>query len=93
MIKGILCDFFIFTIEQIILLNTYCTYNKAIPKISHIKTLQNLCKMRLKKNNKKVSNKLESQQFISNVDCEATGAWITLKLGGLLSFMIRNAFL
>ena len=42
-LKGILCDFFIFTLEQIIVLNTYCTYNKPIPKISHVKTLQNLC--------------------------------------------------
>ena len=27
------------------------------------------------------------------VDCEAIRVWITLKLGSLLSFMIRNAFL
>ena len=31
--------------------------------------------------------------FYSNVDCEAIRAPITLKLGSLLSFMIRNAFL
>ena len=48
--------FFIFTLEQIIVLNKYCTYNKPIPKISHVKTLQNLCKMRYKKNKNK--NKL-----------------------------------
>ena len=29
-------------------LNKYCTYNKPIPKILHVKTLQNLCKMRCK---------------------------------------------
>ena len=28
MVKGILCDFFIFTLEQIIVLNKYCTYNQ-----------------------------------------------------------------
>ena len=28
---------------QIIVLNNYCTENKPIPKISHIKTLQNSC--------------------------------------------------
>ena len=56
--KGILCDFFIFTLEQIIVLNKYFTYNKSIPKISHVKTLQNLCKMRYKKNKKVVRNKL-----------------------------------
>ena len=47
-LKGILCDFFILTLEQIIVLNKYCTYNKPIPKISQAKTLQNLCKMRYK---------------------------------------------
>ena len=41
--------FFIFTLEQIIVLNTYCTYNKPIPKISHVRTLQNLGEMRYKK--------------------------------------------
>ena len=65
--KGILCNFFIFTLEQIIDLNKYCTYNKPIPKISHVKTLQNLCKMRYK-TNKKVRNKTF---YFSNVDCEA----------------------
>ena len=48
-IKGILCDFYKFTLEQIIAFNKYCTHNKPIPKISHVKTLQNLCKMRYKK--------------------------------------------
>ena len=47
-IKGILCHFFIFTLDQIIVLNKYCTYNKPIPKILHVNTLQNLCKMRYK---------------------------------------------
>ena len=42
LIKGILCDFFILKLEQIIVLNKYCIYNKTIPKISHVKTLQNL---------------------------------------------------
>ena len=45
-IKGILYDFFIFTLKEIIVLKKYCIYNKPIPEISHIKTLQNLCKMR-----------------------------------------------
>ena len=45
-IKGILCDFFILTLVQIIVSNKHRTYNKPIPKISHVKTLQNLCKMR-----------------------------------------------
>ena len=49
LLKGILWDFFIFALQQIIVLNKYCTYNKLIPKISHVKTLQNLCKMRYKK--------------------------------------------
>ena len=31
--KGILWDFFNFTLEQIIVLNKYGTYNKPIPKI------------------------------------------------------------
>ena len=35
----------------------------------------------------------QSKVCISNVDCEAIRTWITLKLGDLLSFMIRNAFL
>ena len=61
LLKEILCDFFIFTLDQIIVLNKHCTHNKPIPKISHVKTLQNLCKMRYKKNNnmnKKVRNKM-----------------------------------
>ena len=49
-LKGILCDFSSSHFsEQVIVLNKYCTYNKPIPKISHVKTLQNLCKMRYKK--------------------------------------------
>ena len=36
---------------------------------------------------------MTSTVYISNVDCEAIRARIALKLGGLLSFMIRNAFL
>ena len=64
-IKHILCDLFIFTLDQIIVLNKYCTYNKPIPKILHVKTLQNLCKMRYKKKlNKKVRNKLLISTFI-----------------------------
>ena len=47
--KGILCDFFIFTLEQVIVLNKYCIYNKPIPKIWHVQTLQTLFKMRYKK--------------------------------------------
>ena len=35
------------TLEQIIVLNEY-SYNKHIPKISHIKIIQDLCKMRYK---------------------------------------------
>ena len=53
-ILGILCDVYIFTLEQIIVLNEYCTYNKPIPKISHVKTLQNLCKMRYKTHKKTI---------------------------------------
>ena len=79
-LEGILCDFFIFTLEKIIVLNVPID-NKPIPKTSHVKTLQNLCKM------KKVRNTL------LNVDCVAIRARIALKLGGLLSFMIRNAYL
>ena len=45
-------------LKHIIISNKYCTYNKLIPKISHVKTLQNLCKMRYKKNNMKVRNKM-----------------------------------
>ena len=30
--------------------------------------------------------------YISNVNCEAIRALIALKLGGLLSFMIKNAY-
>ena len=48
-IKGIVCDFFILTLEQIIVLNKYCTYSKPIPKISHVKTLKNLWKWDTKK--------------------------------------------
>ena len=44
-IKGILWDFFILILEQIIVLNKYYTYySKPIPKISH----ENVCKMRYK---------------------------------------------
>ena len=38
--KGILYNFFIVTLEQIIVLDRYCTYNKPIPKISHAKTTE-----------------------------------------------------
>ena len=55
-VNGSLCDISIFTLEQIIVLNKYCTYKKPISKISHVKTLQNLCKMRYKK--KKVRKKM-----------------------------------
>ena len=47
-LKGILCHLFILTLEQIIVLSYYCTNNKPILKVSHVKTLQNLCKMRNK---------------------------------------------
>ena len=43
-----LCDLFIFTLKWIIVLNKYFTSKKPIPKVSHVKTLQNLCKMRYK---------------------------------------------
>ena len=33
-LKGILCDFLILKLEQIIVLNKFCTYTKPIPKIS-----------------------------------------------------------
>ena len=81
-------------ITQIIVLNIYCTYNKPIPKISHVTTLQNLCKMRYKKSIRKQEIKCWLWTvYFSNVDCEAIRARITLKLGGLLRFMIINAFL
>ena len=73
-----LWDFFIFTLEQNIVLNKYCTENKPIPKISHIKTLQNSWE------NKKINKLLTSTVYISNVDCEAIRAPIALKFGGLL---------
>ena len=46
-----MCFFGILTLEQIIVLNKYCTYNKHIPKISHAKkkTEPVVCKMRYKK--------------------------------------------
>ena len=50
-VKGILGHLFIFILEQIIVWNKFCTYNhdnKPIPKTSHVKTLQNLCKIKLK---------------------------------------------
>ena len=48
--KGMLCDFSVLTLEQIIVLNKCCPYKKPIPKISHVKlkTLRNLCKIRYK---------------------------------------------
>ena len=47
-VKGIYVFFFILTLEQIIVLNRCRTYNIPIPKISHVETLPNLCKMRSK---------------------------------------------
>ena len=59
--KGILCGFFILTLEQIIIVsNKHCTYNKPIPKISHVKTLQNKLDTN---NNKKVRNKMMNSSF------------------------------
>ena len=53
----------------------------------------NAVKCDKKKPIKKTRNKLfTSTVYISNVDCEAIRARIALKLGSLLSFMIRNAF-
>ena len=69
---------FILTLVQINVLNKYYTYNKPIPKISYVKTQQNLFKMRLKK---------------TDVDCEAIRAQIAPKLRILLSSMSRNTFL
>ena len=85
--KRILCDFCIFTLEQIIVLNTllylYQTYSQNITCQNTTEFVSN----EIQKYNKKVRNK------VLNVDCEAIRAWITLKLGSLLSFMIGNAFL
>ena len=39
-IKGMLCEFFILTLGQIIV----CTYNKCIPEISHIKNYRTCVK-------------------------------------------------
>ena len=46
-------------------------YNKTIPKISHVKTLQNLCKMRLKKTSKKVRN-VDREAIIARVSHSET---------------------
>ena len=46
--KGIVCVLFNLTLKQIIVLNKYYTYNKPIPKIAHVKTLQNVSKTRYK---------------------------------------------
>ena len=54
----------------------YLMYNKPIPKISHVKTLQNLCKMRYKQT---IRNKLFK-------------ARITLKLGSLISSWLKMHF-
>ena len=56
LIKGISCDFFILTLEQIIVLNKYGIYNNHISK--HSRTCLKSGKMRYKNNNKKVRNKL-----------------------------------
>ena len=47
-INGSVCDCFILTVEQIVVLNKYCTYNKPIPKIPHVETPQDLCRMKYK---------------------------------------------
>ena len=48
--------------------------------------------MRKKKTIRKIRNRLlRSTVYISNIDYEAIRAWIALKFGSLLSFMIRNA--
>ena len=65
-------------LEQVIVLNEYCIYNKPIPKISHVKTLQNLCNMRYNITIRKSENKLwHTTVYFSNVDCEAIRAQIT----------------
>ena len=47
-------------LEQIIVLKEYCTYNKPISNLQHVKTLQNLSKMRYKEQyeSKKIMNSL-----------------------------------
>ena len=83
------CVIWIFlTLEQIIVLNKYCSYNTPVPKISHVKTLKNCVKWDTN------NNKMVRKYFLFwKIDCEASWAWIALKLGRLHSFMIRNAFL
>ena len=73
-IKGILCDFFILTFGDSIVLHKYCTYNKPITKLSHVKTLQNLCNKDTK-NDKKV-RKCNSLFFKRRL-------WSSLELGSL----------
>ena len=83
---------FILTLEQIIVLNKCCPYNKPVPKISHVKHYRIFVnEIQI---TRKCENKITNLSFyFSNIDCEAIRAVITLKLGRLLSFMIRNAFL
>ena len=78
---------FILTHEQMIVFNQYCSYNIPIPKISHFKTLQNLCKIRY--NNKKVRkwNDEFIMLFFKRWLWSNYRAWIALKLGRLLIFM------
>ena len=37
-VKELYVIFIILTLEEIIVLNKYCTYNKPIPKILHVKS-------------------------------------------------------
>ena len=56
-VKGILCDFFIFKLEQIIVLNKYVPIKNLFPKY-HMSKLSRTCVKGDTKNNKKVRNKL-----------------------------------
>ena len=53
--------------------------------------LQNLCKMRYKKTPVRINCGKSTVIFQTSI--KQFRAWIALKLGGLLSFMLTNAFL
>ena len=94
LVKEMLCDLFIFTLEQIIVLNKYCTYNEPIQKISHVKIpKKKVLKWDTKQKHKKVRNKMLTFIFQTSIVTEAIRAQITMKLGSWFSFIIIIAFL
>ena len=91
--KGILCDFSSSHLNRLFALNKYCAYiTNLFPKYH----MSEHGKMRYQKTIWKESKKINCcmQQFIFQMSIvKQFRAWIALKLGSLLSFMIRNAFL